>query len=54
MIYFDDLDLNEVCTKIKAFRTHAVAEQKPAAIVVYDYYDNCKYKIYQNYFFLIS
>lgn len=51
MIYFDDLDLNEVCTKIKAFRTHKVAEQKPAAIVVYDYYDNCKCKIYQNYIF---
>lgn len=42
IIYFDDVDVNEICTKIKAFRTHKVAEQKPAAIVVYDYYDNCE------------
>lgn len=40
VIYFDDLDSSEVCPLVKGFRAHRVAEQKPSAVIVYDYYDN--------------
>lgn len=43
IVYFDDLDKKEICPTFKAFRTHKVAEQKPAPVLIYDYYDNCKY-----------
>jgi CD109 antigen len=39
-VYFDDIDKHELCPVISAYRTHAVAKQKPVAVVVYDYYDN--------------
>lgn len=42
MIYFDDIGTKEIVAQIKAYRSHAVAKQKPAPIVIYDYYDNCK------------
>lgn len=42
VLYFDSLDRNELCPTISAFRTHKVAKQKPAPVVIYDYYDNCK------------
>lgn len=40
VIYFDNLDRKERCPTMAAFRTHKVAEQKPAAVTVYDYYNN--------------
>lgn len=40
VIYFDNLDRKERCPTMTAFRTHKVAEQKPAAVTVYDYYNN--------------
>ncbi|XP_037817547.1 murinoglobulin-1 [Lucilia sericata] len=43
VVYFDHLYKNdEQCLMIEAFRTHAVAMQKPAPIVLYDYYDTSK------------
>lgn len=42
IVYFDDLDKKEICPTFKAYRTHKVAMQKPAPVVIYDYYDNCK------------
>lgn len=45
-MYFDDIDTKEIRPQIKAYRTHKVAKQKPSPVVIYDYYDNCKYLIY--------
>ncbi|XP_063696587.1 CD109 antigen-like isoform X3 [Culicoides brevitarsis] len=42
VLYFDNLERKETCPTIRAFRTHKVAKQKPAAVVVYDYYDNSR------------
>jgi len=42
VIYFDDIDETQICPELKAYRTHEVAKQKPAPVVIYDYYDNCK------------
>lgn len=40
ILYFDYLPAGHaVCVPIKATRAHAVAKQKPAAVVIYDYYD---------------
>jgi len=45
IIYFDDIDTTEICPEFKAYRTHGVAKQKPSPIIIYDYYDNCKFII---------
>lgn len=42
IIYFNSIQKKEVCPTIEAFRTHSVAHQRPAHIVVYDYYDQTK------------
>ncbi|XP_034474087.1 pregnancy zone protein isoform X2 [Drosophila innubila] len=43
VIYFESLPKGEKkCLPIEAFKTHAVANQKPAPIVLYDYYDTNK------------
>merc|ERR550519_3072467 len=48
ILYFDGLKSpsptasNEVCPTIAAFRTHRVARQKPAHVLVYDYYDQSR------------
>ncbi|KAL7739077.1 hypothetical protein ACLKA6_011410 [Drosophila palustris] len=43
VIYFESLPKGELkCLPIEAFKTHAVANQKPAPIVLYDYYDTNK------------
>lgn len=42
VLYFDSLDRNELCPTISAFRTHKVAKQKPAPVIIYDYYDNSR------------
>ncbi|KAG5667283.1 hypothetical protein PVAND_015269 [Polypedilum vanderplanki] len=42
MVYFDDIDSKEICPVFKAYRTHAVAKQKPVPVVIYDYYDNTR------------
>lgn len=43
IIYFDHISSDAITLKIDGFREHAVDEQKPASIVIYDYYDDCKY-----------
>ena len=45
VLYFEHLTTVPICPQIKAIRTHKVAHQKPAAIVVYDYYDTSKLRI---------
>lgn len=45
MVYYNNIDSNETCEEFKAYRTHSVAKQKPASVVVYDYYDNCKLNV---------
>ena len=42
VIYFDTITRREICPTIEAFRTHRVAGQKPAPVVVYDYYDQSR------------
>lgn len=40
ILYFDYLKAgNVICVSAKATRTFAVAKQKPAPVVIYDYYD---------------
>lgn len=46
VMYFDNLDSKKVCPALTAYRTHKVANQKSAAVTVYDYYDNCKLLLY--------
>lgn len=48
VMYFDGLSKTEICPTLNAFRTHKVANQKPAPVTVYDYYDNSKYFISLN------
>jgi len=42
VLYFEHLTMTPICPVVKAIRTHKVAHQKPAAIVVYDYYDTTR------------
>ncbi|XP_034668405.1 pregnancy zone protein isoform X2 [Drosophila subobscura] len=43
VVYFENLLRDELkCIPFEAFRTHAVANQKPAPVVLYDYYDTNK------------
>lgn len=44
VLYFDYLEAKELCPTINAYRTHKVANQKPVAVKVYDYYDDSKLK----------
>lgn len=44
VVYFDDIDTTKLQLEFKAIRTHNVAELKPAPVMIYDYYDNCKFK----------
>lgn len=43
VVYFDHLTRKELCPTLDAFRTQKVAEQRPAAVTIYDYYDNCEF-----------
>jgi hypothetical protein len=42
MLYYYSIDKTEKCFNAEAARTSKVAYLKPAAVLVYDYYDNCK------------
>ncbi|XP_031630826.1 CD109 antigen-like isoform X2 [Contarinia nasturtii] len=42
VIYFDHLTRKELCPTLDAFRTQKVAKQRPAAVTIYDYYDNSR------------
>ena len=42
VVYFETITKKEKCYTIEAFRTHRVANQKPAPVIVYDYYDQSR------------
>jgi len=42
VVYFETIGKKEKCLTMEAFRTHRVANQKPAPVVVYDYYDQSR------------
>lgn len=43
-IYFDQMLPNEdICLEFQGYRSHKVAENKPAPVRIYDYYDSCTY-----------
>lgn len=42
IIYLDHLTSKAISLGIDAFRDHEVSEQKPASVIIYDYYDNGK------------
>ena len=42
VIYFNSIVKKEVCPTVEAFRTHRVANQRPAPVIVYDYYDQSR------------
>ena len=42
VIYFNSIFKKEICPTVQAFRTHRVANQRPAPVIVYDYYDQSR------------
>ena len=42
VLYFETLGRGELCPTISAYRTSRVANQKPASVIVYDYYDQTR------------
>lgn len=42
VVYFDSLSEKAISLTVNGFQSHKVAEQKPASVILYDYYDNCK------------
>lgn len=54
IVYFDHLSRKEICPTLDAFRTQKVAEQRPASVTIYDYYDSCTFKICSIWLFLIT
>jgi len=42
ILFFESLGRSEICPTISAFRTFRVANQKPAYVLVYDYYDQSR------------
>ncbi|RZC42764.1 CD109 antigen [Asbolus verrucosus] len=43
ILYFNNITRYEYCPTVSAFRTHKVADQKPVPVIVYDYYDSCRF-----------
>ncbi|KAJ6649480.1 CD109 antigen [Pseudolycoriella hygida] len=42
VLYLERLTTEKLCPAVRAIRSHKVAHQKPAAIIVYDYYDTTR------------
>lgn len=43
-IYIDQMIAEEeLCVTVHGYRSHQVAETKPVAVKIYDYYDSCKH-----------
>ena len=36
---------NTVCPTVQAYRVFKVAEQRKVPVVMYDYYDSCKFQL---------
>lgn len=46
-IYIDQMMADEeLCVTVNGYRSHQVAETKPVAVKIYDYYDSCKLFFY--------
>lgn len=43
IVYFDALSSHRVCPAFYAYRTYKIADQKPASVAIYDYYENCRF-----------
>lgn len=44
ILYFNNIsNVIEFCPTISAFRIYKVANHRPVPVVLYDYYDTCKY-----------
>lgn len=43
VLYFNNFTTYEYCPTVSAFQMHMVAKQKPVPVILYDYYDSCKY-----------
>lgn len=43
IIYFDHLTQDVLNLSLDGSRLFAVSQQKPSSVIIYDYYDNCKY-----------
>lgn len=43
VVYFEEVNITEVCPTFDGYSTYDVANQKPAPVVVYDYYQLCNY-----------
>ncbi|XP_076755631.1 CD109 antigen isoform X1 [Xylocopa sonorina] len=42
VLYFDEMNRQEYCPTVSAFRTHKVAKQRPVPVTIYDYYDSSR------------
>lgn len=42
VLYFESIGRSEICPTISAYRTYRVANQRPAFVLVYDYYDQSR------------
>ncbi|XP_017876968.1 CD109 antigen-like isoform X2 [Ceratina calcarata] len=42
VLYFDEMNRQEYCPTVSAYRTHKVAKQKPVPVTIYDYYDSSR------------
>lgn len=40
VIYLDNVGANQICVQINAYRMCQIADEKPVAVQVYDYYNN--------------
>lgn len=46
-VYIDQMTAEEeLCVTVQGYRSHQVAETKPVAVRIYDYYDSCKYRAF--------
>lgn len=43
IIYFDHLTTESLKLNVNAYKQFDVAEQKPASVIIYDYYDSGEY-----------
>lgn len=42
VIYLDNVGVDKICLQLTAYRMCQIADEKPASVQIYDYYDNCE------------
>ena len=47
IVIYLQMTKHTVCPAVLAYRVYKVAEQHKVPVVMYDYYDNCKFVIYK-------